>query len=66
MAGAPRIFEKMHNRVVAAVEAEGGIKAKLFDWAFRTGRKWSAAEQQGRKPGLALTVAHARRRQGSC
>ena len=59
MAGAPRIFEKVHNRVVASVEADGGIKAKLFDRAFRTGRKWSAAQQQGRKPGLALTVAHA-------
>jgi len=59
MAGAPRVFEKVHNRVVAAVEAEGGIKAKLFDRAFRTGRKWSAAEQQGRRPGLALRVAHA-------
>ena len=59
MAGAPRVFEKVHNRVVAAVEAEGGIKAKLFDRAFRTGRKWSAAEQQGRRPGLALRIAHA-------
>jgi len=59
MAGAPRVFEKVHNRVVATVEAEGGIKAKLFDRAFRTGRKWSAAEQQGRRPGLALRVAHA-------
>jgi long-chain acyl-CoA synthetase len=59
MAGAPRIFEKVHNRVIASVEAEGGIKAKLFDLAFRTGRKWSAAQQQGRKPGLALTIAHA-------
>jgi long-chain acyl-CoA synthetase len=59
MAGAPRVFEKVHNRVVAAVEAEGGIKAKLFARAFRTGRKWSAAEQQGRKPGPALAIAHA-------
>jgi long-chain acyl-CoA synthetase len=59
MAGAPRVFEKVHNRVVAAVEAEGGIKATLFARAFGTGRKWSAAEQQGRKPGPALTVAHA-------
>jgi long-chain acyl-CoA synthetase len=59
MAGAPRVFEKVHNRVVASVEADGGIKAKLFDRAFRTGRKWSAAQQEGRKPGLALTVAHA-------
>ena len=59
MAGAPRVFEKVHNRVVASVEAEGGIKARLFARAFRTGRKWSAAQQQGRTPGLALTVAHA-------
>jgi long-chain acyl-CoA synthetase len=59
MAGAPRIFEKVHNRVVASVEAEGGVKAKLFAKAFDTGQKYSAAVQQGRKPGLALTVAHA-------
>ena len=59
MAGAPRVFEKVHNRVIASVEAEGGIKATLFDRAFRIGRKWSAAQQQGRSPGLALTVAHA-------
>jgi long-chain acyl-CoA synthetase len=59
MAGAPRIFEKVHNRVIASVEAEGGIKAKLFARAFQTGRKYSAVVQQGRKPGPALSVAHA-------
>jgi long-chain acyl-CoA synthetase len=59
MAGAPRIFEKVHNRVIASVEAEGGVKAKLFAKAFETGRKYSAVEQEGGKPGLGLTVAHA-------
>ncbi len=59
MAGAPRIFEKVHNRVIASVQAEGGVKATLFARAFRTGRKYSAAVQAGRTPGLALTVAHA-------
>ncbi len=59
MAGAPRIFEKVHNRVIASVEAEGGVKAKLFAKAFQTGRKHSAVVQQGGKPGLGLTVAHA-------
>ncbi|HEY6744991.1 MAG TPA: long-chain fatty acid--CoA ligase [Mycobacteriales bacterium] len=59
MAGAPRIFEKVHNRVIASVEAEGGIKAKLFARAFAIGRKYSAVVQAGGKPGLALTVAHA-------
>ncbi|HST65208.1 MAG TPA: long-chain fatty acid--CoA ligase [Mycobacteriales bacterium] len=59
MAGAPRIFEKVHNRVIASVEAEGGIKAKLFAKAFEVGRKFSAVQQEGGKPGLGLTVAHA-------
>jgi long-chain acyl-CoA synthetase len=59
MAGAPRIFEKVHNRVIASVEADGGIKATLFARAFQTGRKYSAVVQQGGKPGLALSVAHA-------
>ena len=59
MAGAPRIFEKVHNRVIASVEAEGGIKAKLFAAAFRTGRKHSAVVQAGGRPGRALTLRHA-------
>jgi long-chain acyl-CoA synthetase len=59
MAGAPRIFEKVHNRVIATVEEEGGVKATLFAKAFGTGRKYSAAVQQGRTPGLALRIAHA-------
>jgi len=59
MAGAPRIFEKVHNRVIASVQADGGVKAKLFAWAFSAGRKHSAAVQQGRTPGLPLRVTHA-------
>ena len=59
MAGAPRIFEKVHNRVVAAVEAEGGVKAKLFAWAFGVGRKYSAAVQDGRTPSASLRLSHA-------
>ena len=59
MAGAPRIFEKVHNRVVASVQADGGIKAKLFAWAFAVGRKHSAAVQQGRTPGAVLAAQHA-------
>jgi long-chain acyl-CoA synthetase len=59
MAGAPRIFEKVHNRVIASVEEEGGVKAKLFAKAFDTGRKYSAVVQQRRTPGLGLKVAHA-------
>jgi long-chain acyl-CoA synthetase len=59
MAGAPRIFEKVHNRVVASVQAEGGVKAKLFAWAFGVGKKHSAAIQAGRTPSAALKASHA-------
>ena len=58
MAGAPRIFEKVHNRVMATVEAEGGPKAKIFAWAFGVGRKHAEALRQGRTPSAALKVTH--------
>ncbi|GAA1350989.1 AMP-dependent synthetase/ligase [Saccharothrix algeriensis] len=42
VAGAPRVFEKIHSRVVAAVRAEGGVREKLFTWALEV------AERPGR------------------
>ncbi|MEU5694648.1 long-chain fatty acid--CoA ligase [Actinosynnema sp. NPDC020468] len=35
VAGAPRIFEKIHQRVVASVRSSGGVREKLFEWALR-------------------------------
>ncbi len=34
MAGAPRIFEKVRAKVTLTAQGEGGLKAKIFDWAF--------------------------------
>ncbi|MGZ4722565.1 AMP-dependent synthetase/ligase, partial [Oryzihumus sp.] len=59
MAGAPRIFEKVHSRVVSGVEEEGGLKKKIFDWAFGVGRKVSRLRQQGREPSGVLAAQHA-------
>ena len=59
MVGPPRIYEKMHSRVVSAVAAQGGVKAKLFGWAFGVGRKVSDLEQQHRRPGRVLAAQHA-------
>jgi long-chain acyl-CoA synthetase len=56
---APRIFEKAHGRIVSTVEQEGGVKAKLFAWAFSVGRKVSALRQQGKEPTGLLAVQHA-------
>jgi long-chain acyl-CoA synthetase len=48
MAAAPRIFEKVYNRVVTGVQEEGGAKAKIFAWAMRIGKEKVALEQTGR------------------
>ncbi|HEY8456593.1 MAG TPA: long-chain fatty acid--CoA ligase [Actinopolymorphaceae bacterium] len=59
VAAAPRIFEKAHARIVSTIEHEGGIKAKLFHWAFGVGRRVSQLRQQGKQPTLPLLVQHA-------
>lgn len=33
MTGVPRVYEKLHARVVAAAHDAGGIKRRIFDWA---------------------------------
>ena len=48
MAAAPRIFEKVYAKVSLGMEAEGGAKLKLFNWASGLGRAKADAEQAGR------------------
>ncbi|HLR93620.1 MAG TPA: long-chain fatty acid--CoA ligase [Jiangellaceae bacterium] len=53
MGAPPRIYEKVRARVSGSVEAEGGIKAKLFRWAFGVGLRASRLRQAGKRvPGL--------------
>jgi long-chain acyl-CoA synthetase len=58
MAAAPRIFEKAHARIVTTIAAEGGPKAKLFDWAIAVGRKVSDLELAGRRVPPLLAARH--------
>ena len=48
MAGPPRIFEKVHARIVQTVEQEGGLRAQLFHWAFGVGDRVAQARLSGR------------------
>ncbi|GAA1604193.1 AMP-dependent synthetase/ligase [Catellatospora bangladeshensis] len=48
MCAAPRIFEKVYNKVVTQATSAGGLKAKIFAWALRTGRAKVALEQAGK------------------
>ncbi|MBB4961335.1 long-chain acyl-CoA synthetase [Micromonospora polyrhachis] len=48
MCGAPRIFEKVYNKSVTTALVGGGLKAKIFNWAVRTGKEKVALEQTGK------------------
>ncbi|WP_085874904.1 MULTISPECIES: AMP-dependent synthetase/ligase [unclassified Nocardioides] len=58
MAGPPRIFEKVHAKVVQTIEEEGGIRGTLFSWAFGVGDRVAQARLAGRQPGLATRIEH--------
>ncbi|MBM6404685.1 long-chain fatty acid--CoA ligase [Phycicoccus sp. CSK15P-2] len=59
MGAAPRIFEKAHARIHMMMEAEGGLKAKLFAAASETGRQVSILREQGKSPSGLLARKHA-------
>jgi long-chain acyl-CoA synthetase len=48
MAAAPRVFEKAYGRIVTMVKAEGGVKEKLFEQAFRVAKEADRLRFQGR------------------
>ncbi|MCP4116809.1 MAG: long-chain fatty acid--CoA ligase [Desulfobacteraceae bacterium] len=38
-ASVPRIYEKIHGKILANAEAKGGVTLKIFNWALATGRE---------------------------
>jgi long-chain acyl-CoA synthetase len=58
MAGVPRVFEKVYNRVVTGAREGGGIKYKIFQWALDVGGRVSRLRQQGKQPSGALAFQH--------
>jgi len=58
MCAAPRVFEKVYNRVVTTTKDAGGLKWKIFNWAFKVGREVSALQRQGKQPSGMLAVKH--------
>ena len=59
MAGPPRVYEKVHAKVVQTAQEGGGVKYQLFRWAFGVGERVSAATLEGRRPSLVLQAQHA-------
>jgi long-chain acyl-CoA synthetase len=54
----PRIFEKIYTAATAAVEKEGGLKKRLFDWSVEVGKRFHEAER-GRGAGPLLKAQYA-------
>ena len=55
MIGVPRIFEKVHDRVLEQAAAQTRLRRALFGWALRTGRRHARTA----RPGIALRLTHA-------
>ncbi|MGH3647574.1 MAG: AMP-dependent synthetase/ligase [Micromonosporaceae bacterium] len=58
MGAAPRIFEKAHARVTTMAEGEGGLKAKIFGWAFKVGIEVSRLRRAGKDVPALLGFQH--------
>jgi len=56
MGAAPRIFEKAYARITTTMTGEGGVKAKLFDWAIGVGQRVAVLRTEGRSAGVLLAV----------
>ena len=56
VAAVPRIFEKVHNKMVQTAKDGGGLKWKIFQWAFSVGREVSKLKQAGKEPGGLLAL----------
>jgi long-chain acyl-CoA synthetase len=54
VAAVPRIFEKVHNRVVTQAQEGGALRFAIFKWAVGVGREISRLQQAGKSPGLLL------------
>jgi long-chain acyl-CoA synthetase len=59
MGAAPRIFEKAHARIVTMQAAEGGLKEKIFNQAFKVGLQVDRLKREGKSVPPLLSVQHA-------
>ena len=55
----PRIFEKVHAKVLQGAREGGRVKAAVFRWALEVGVARSRALREGRRPSRALAAQHA-------
>ena len=52
MTGVPRVFEKLHARIMEKGQSTPGLKGAIFHWAIGAGTERGRAELRGRSAGL--------------
>ena len=55
----PRIFEKLHNKIVTGAQEGGALRARIFQWALGIGRRVSKLAQEGKSSKGLLALQHA-------
>jgi len=58
MGAAPRIFEKAYARIITMQQAEGGVKEKIFNQAFKVGLEVDKVVLEGKNVPLVLNLQH--------
>lgn len=55
----PRLLERIHDKAIKSGTSAGGLKTKIFLWAFEIGKKVRLVQEAGKKPGPVLKTQHA-------
>ena len=58
IASVPRIFEKIHTKIITGVHEAGGLKEKLFHWALNVGEEMSQCQKSKTEIRPALKMKH--------
>lgn len=56
MASVPRLLERIYDRVQKMALADGGLKSKIFLWAFSQGDAKRLLNEDGKQPGALLSM----------
>lgn len=57
MTTVPRLFERIHSKIIKNVEAQPEKKQKIFNWAIEVGKQYAKAKKE-KKVSLALAAKH--------
>ena len=48
MMSVPRLFERIHSKIIKNVSSQSSLKQKIFYWAVETGKKYATSKKNGK------------------